>query len=54
MIDRSLAYKTYPADRINTRVTYRFAVAQVGVQVNVLLNKGLQRLRHCHSWLARQ
>ena len=29
MIDRSLLYKSYPQDRINTQVIYRFALAQV-------------------------
>ena len=28
-IDRSLVYKSYPQDRINTQVIYRFALAQV-------------------------
>ena len=27
--DRSLVYKSYPQDRINTQVIYRFALAQV-------------------------
>ena len=28
-IDRSLVYLSYPADRINTQVSYRFALAKV-------------------------
>ena len=28
-IDISLVYKSYPVDRINTQVIYRFALAQV-------------------------
>ena len=28
-IDRSLVYQSYPQDRINTQVIYRFALAQV-------------------------
>ena len=33
-IDKSLVYESYPVDRINTQVVYRFALAQV----NDLLN----------------
>ena len=29
IIDRSLVYQSYPQDRINTQVIYRFALAQV-------------------------
>ena len=29
IIDRSLVYKSYPQDRINTQVVYQFALAQV-------------------------
>ena len=29
LIDRSIVYLTYPQDRINTQVIYRFALAQV-------------------------
>ena len=28
-IDRSLLYQSYPADRINTQVFYRFALAKI-------------------------
>ena len=28
-IDRSLVYQSYPQDKINTQVIYRFALAQV-------------------------
>ena len=38
-IDVSLVYLSYPQDRINTRVIYRFALAyKWSVQVNILLN----------------
>ena len=37
-IDKSLVYFSYPQDRINTQVIYRFASAQVSVQDNDLLN----------------
>ena len=30
IIDRSLVYLSYPQDRINTQVIYRFTLAQVG------------------------
>ena len=29
IIDRSLVYKSYPQDRINTQVIYRFVLAHV-------------------------
>ena len=29
IIDRSLVYKSYPQDRINTQVIYQFAIAHV-------------------------
>ena len=37
-------YKSYPQYRINTQMIYRFALAQVGVQVNVLLNNCKQNI----------
>ena len=50
LIDRSLVYESYPQDRINAQVIYRFALAQVMFNLTVV-NK---ILRHCHFWLARQ
>ena len=44
-IDRSLVYQSYPADRINTQVIYRFQVT------HSFANKAW---RHCHSWLVGQ
>ena len=44
-IDRSLVYKSYPADRINTEEIYRFLCLD-----NFVNKTG----RHCHSWLAGQ
>ena len=38
IIDRSLVYSSYPQDRINIQVIYRFAIAQMECKVNVLLN----------------
>ena len=50
LIDRSLVFLSYPQDRINTQVIYRFALAQVKFN-SAIVNK---ELRHCHSWLAGQ
>ena len=36
--DRSLVYLSYPVDRINTQVIYRFALAQVKSTISVLLS----------------
>ena len=54
IIDRSLLYKSFPADRINSQVISRFALAQVKCTRKcfaLIVNKVL---RNCHSWLARQ
>ena len=56
IIDRSLVYQSYPQDRINTQVIYRFAINSSSevytfVFYLAIVNKVL---RHCHSWLARQ
>ena len=53
-IDRSLVYKSYPQDRINTQVIYGFAYLKWFVQVNALLNNFKQSITLCHFWLARQ
>ena len=57
-IDRSLVVLSYPQDRINTQVIYRFTSIHVSssevctlVFYLAIVNKVL---RHCHSWLARQ
>ena len=53
IIDRSRVYLSYPQDRINTQVIYRFALVQA-FQVafyRTIVNKVL---RHCHSRFARQ
>ena len=42
--DRPLVYKSYPVDRINTYVIYRFALTQWNEQVNVLLNNCKQNV----------
>ena len=39
MIDKSLVYKSYPANRINTQVSYRFMLAQVECTSYILLTK---------------
>ena len=44
IIDKSLVYKSYPQDRINTQVIYRFALAQVGYSCKGLLNKIKQKI----------
>ena len=53
-IDISLVYQSYPQDRINTQVIYRFALAQVECTSYFLLIKINKTRRHCQSWLARQ
>ena len=44
MIDRSLVYSSYPQDRINTQVIYRFALAQVGCTSYCLLTNCKQKI----------
>ena len=43
-MDRSLVYESYPQDRINTQVIYRFALAEEKCTVNVLLNNCKQNI----------
>ena len=43
-IDRSLLYWSYPQDRINTQVNYRFPLAQMECKVSVLLNNCRQNI----------
>ena len=54
IIDRSLVYLSYPQDRINTQVIYRFALVKWILQVNVLFNNYKHTITHCHTWLVRQ
>ena len=44
-INRSLVYKSFPVDRINTQVTYPFYVPD---------NFANKTRVHCHSWPAGQ
>ena len=44
IIDRSLVCKSYPADRINTQVIYRFALDHVACTNHVLLNNCNQNI----------
>ena len=44
-INRLLVYQSYPVDRINTHVTYRFYIPD---------NLANKTRGHCHSWLAGQ
>ena len=44
MIDRSLVYSSYPQDRINTQVIYRFALEQVGCTSSCLLTNCKQKI----------
>ena len=47
-------YLSYPQDRINTQVIYRFALAQVKCTRSVLLSNSKKKIRYCQSCLARQ
>ena len=44
IIDRSLVFLSYPVDRINTQVIYRFALAQVKCTISVLLSNCKQSI----------
>ena len=43
-MDRSLVYKSYPADRINTQVIYWFTLAHMEYTSHVLLNNCKQNI----------
>ena len=50
-------YSSYPEDRINTQVIYRFHVSSSGefkLMFYLLIIVVSNILRHDHTWLARQ